>query len=197
MTAPGPYDYRRTAAPRIYSLAWSFYLLLAATAVVWIGMRRDATIDGALVFDPKRWWIDVGLGAAAGGALIALWEIVARFLPSARRFEDLLRGVLGTIDTSQAVGLALLSGFAEELFFRGAVQDAWGFWIASALFAALHTGRERGLWVWTAFALIAGLLFGGLVLFAGNLLPAIVAHVVVNAINLRRLARSGVATASR
>ena len=195
MTAPGPYDYRRAAAPRIYNLAWFFYLLLAATAVVWIGMRRGATIDGALFFDPKRWWIDVGLGAGAGLFLIGLWEVVGRRFSAARRFEELLRGVLGPLDTSQAVGLALLSGFAEELFFRGAVQDAWGFWIASALFAALHTGRDRGLWVWTAFALIAGLLFGGLVLLAGNLLPAIVAHVLVNAINLRRLARAEAAAA--
>ena len=74
------------------------------------------------------------------------------------------------------------------------MQDAWGFWLASALFAALHTGRDRGLWVWTAFALVAGLLFGGLVLLAGNLLPAIVAHVVVNAINLSHLVRKREAT---
>ena len=63
-----------------------------------------------------------------------------------------------------------------------------------ALFAALHTGRQRGLWIWTLFALIAGLLFGGLVLLAGNLLPAVIAHFVVNAVNLSRLARRSEAT---
>ncbi|HVR30006.1 MAG TPA: CPBP family intramembrane glutamic endopeptidase, partial [Thermoanaerobaculia bacterium] len=108
---------------------------------------------------------------------------------AARRFEALLRGVLGSLDASQAVGLALLSGFAEELFFRGAVQGAWGYGWATVLFAALHTGRDRGLWVWTVFALAAGLAFGGLVIWTGNLLPAVVAHVLVNAINLTRLAR--------
>jgi membrane protease YdiL (CAAX protease family) len=195
MTAPGPWNARRQAIPRLYNLAWSFYLLLAATAVVWLGMRRG-TLDVGLFFDPARWWIDLFLGAAAGLALVGLWWLVARRFTAARRFEDLVRELLGDLDAGQAVGLALLSGFAEELFFRGAVQDTWGFWIASALFAALHTGRDRGLWVWTAFALVAGLLFGGMVLLAGNLLPAIVAHVVVNAINLRRLARSGVAAAS-
>ena len=122
---------------------------------------------------------------------MGLWWIVGRRFAAARRFEDLLSGLLGSLDTAQAIGLALLSGFAEELFFRGAVQDTWGFWIASALFAALHTGRDRGMWIWTAFALVAGLLFGGLVLLSGNLLAAMVAHVLVNAINLRRLARSG------
>jgi membrane protease YdiL (CAAX protease family) len=196
MTAPGPWNVKREAVPRIYNLAWFFYLLLAATAVVWIGMRRNGAIDGALFFDAGRWPIDLGLGLASGLFLVGLWELVGRRFASARRFEELLGGILGPLDTSQAIGLALLSGFAEELFFRGAVQDAWGFWIASALFAALHTGRQQGLWVWTVFALLAGLLFGGLVLLAGNLLPAIVAHVVVNAINLRRLARRGIAVAS-
>jgi membrane protease YdiL (CAAX protease family) len=191
MTAPGPWNARRQAVPRLYSLAWFFYLLLAATAVVWIGTRRNATIGGALFFDPSRWWLDVSLGAGAGLLLIALWEAVGRRFQAARRFEGLLRDVLGSIDVTQAVGLALLSGFAEELFFRGAVQGAWGFWIASALFAALHTGRDRGLWVWTVFAALAGLLFGGLVLYTGNLLAPMIAHFVVNAVNLSRLVRRG------
>jgi CAAX protease family protein len=189
MTAPGPWNARRQAVPRLYTLAWSFYLLLAASAIVWIGMRRNATIDGTLFFDPSRWWLDLPLGAAAGLALIGVWELVGRRFTAARRFEEMLRSVLGSLDAGQAIGLALLSGFAEELFFRGAVQDAWGFWIASALFGALHTGRQRGLWVWTVFALVAGLLFGGLVLYSGNLLPAMVAHVMVNAVNLTRLVR--------
>ena len=152
-------------------------------------MRRG-TIGGAMFFDPSRWLVDVVWGVAAGLSLVALWWMVGRRFSAARRFEDLLSGLLGSLDTTQAIGLALLSGFAEELFFRGAVQDAWGFWLASALFAALHTGRDRGLWVWTVFALLAGALFGGLVLWTGNLLAAIVAHVLVNAINLTRLARS-------
>jgi hypothetical protein len=187
LTEPGSRD-RSRDAPRLYGLAWFFYLLLAAGAVVWIG-QREGTIVAALFVDPRRWWWDLALGAGSGLALLGLWELVGRRFEAARRFEALLRSVLGSLDASQAVGLALLSGFAEELFFRGAVQGAWGIWWATALFAVLHSGRERGLWVWTVFAAVAGLAFGGLVLWTGNLLGAIVAHVLVNAINLSRLAR--------
>jgi membrane protease YdiL (CAAX protease family) len=190
MTAPGPWNVqKRQAVPRLYSLAWFFYLLLAATAVVWIGMRRNGTIDATLFFDAARWPLDLALGLGSGVVLVGLWEIVGRRFMSARRFEDMLGGVLGSLDVGQAIGLALLSGFAEELFFRGAMQEAWGFWIASILFAALHTGRQKGLWIWTVFALIAGMLFGGLVLYTGNLLAATIGHVTVNAVNLSRLAR--------
>jgi membrane protease YdiL (CAAX protease family) len=158
--------------------------------VVWIGARRGR-IGSTLFFDPARWWIDLAAGAGCALALLGAWELAGRRLDAARRFEALLRGVLGSLDASRALGLALLSGFAEELFFRGAVQGAWGYWIATALFAALHSGRDRGLWVWTVFAFAAGAAFGALVLWTGNLLAAIVAHVLVNAVNLTRLARKG------
>lgn len=156
--------------------------------MVWIGLRQGR-IESTLFFAPSRWWLDLGAGAGCGLGLLGLWELFGRRLDAARRFEALLRGVLGSLDTSQAVGLALLSGFAEELFFRGAVQGAWGVWWATALFAALHSGRDRGLWVWTVFAAVAGLVFGALQIWTRNLLAPIVAHVVVNAVNLSRLAR--------
>jgi hypothetical protein len=154
--------------------------------VVWIGLRQGR-IGSALFIDPGRWSIDLALGAGCGVALIGLWEATGRRLAAGRRFEAMLRDLLGSLDRSQAIGLALLSGFAGELFFRGAVQGAWGPAWAAVLFTVLHTGRERGLWVWTVFAAVAGLAFGGLVLWTGNLLAAITAHIAVNAINLSRL----------
>jgi membrane protease YdiL (CAAX protease family) len=68
------------------------------------------------------------------------------------------------------------------------VQSAWGWIPATALFALLHSGPGPAFRLWTLFALVAGLLFAALVLWRGNLLPAVVGHVVVNAINLSRLA---------
>lgn len=84
----------------------------------------------------------------------------------------------------------MLSGFAEELFFRGAVQGSWGFVWATLLFALMHTGPDRAFRLWTLFALLAGALFGGLMLWRGNLLAPVTAHFVVNAVNLRRIAVS-------
>jgi hypothetical protein len=56
------------------------------------------------------------------------------------------------------------------------------------LFAVLHTGPGLSFRLWTAFAVVAGGLFGGLMLWRGNLLAPIVAHFLVNAVNLSRLA---------
>jgi len=54
------------------------------------------------------------------------------------------------------VALAVLSGFAEELFFRGAVQGAFGWLPATLAFAVLHSGPGKAFRLWILFAAIAG-----------------------------------------
>lgn len=157
--------------------------------MLWIGLR-EGTIPLAL-FVRSEWWLDLGLGLAAGGAMVGIWWLAARFVPLARDLEDQFRELLGTLDPSQAVALAVMSGFAEELFFRGAVQGSWGYLPATVLFGLLHTGRDRSFRLWTGFALISGLLLGGLVLWTGTLMAAIVGHMVVNGVNLYRIAAAG------
>lgn len=183
---------------RLYRLAWTVYLLLALGGVLWIGLRQGR-IPLALFVDPGGWWLDLLLGLAAGLLLLAAWWAMARSLPLARRLEEQLATVLGPLRASEAVALAVISGFAEELFFRGAVQGSiaggWGWAVASLLFALLHTGPGAAFRFWTLFALVAGVLFGGLMHWRGNLLGPFVAHFLVNAVNLRRLASRAVDSA--
>jgi len=87
----------------------------------------------------------------------------------------------------EAIGLALVSGIAEEVFFRGALQPAWGFLPATLLFAVLHSGRGRAMLLWAATALVAGALLGALFAWRQNLCAPILCHVTVNAVQLRRL----------
>ncbi len=156
--------------------------------VVWIGWRLGV-IPLELFVDPVSWAADLGIGLAAGGLLLGLWQTARLLVPSARRLEGLLAEVLGPVEREEVVALALLSGFSEELFFRGAVQGAWGWVVATLLFTFLHVGPGSTYRVWTSFAAVAGLLFAGLVEWRGALLPAIVAHILVNAVGLARLRR--------
>ncbi|MEM8964692.1 MAG: CPBP family intramembrane glutamic endopeptidase, partial [Acidobacteriota bacterium] len=68
---------------------------------------------------------------------------------------------------------------------------SWGWLWATVIFAVLHTGPGRVFRLWMLYAAIAGLLLAGLMEWRGNLLAPVVAHVLVNAVNLVRLARAG------
>ncbi|HVT15876.1 MAG TPA: CPBP family glutamic-type intramembrane protease [Thermoanaerobaculia bacterium] len=175
---------------QVYRLAWVFYLVLAIGGSVWIGVRQGR-IPLRLFVGVGEWWVDVGAGVAAGLLLALVWEGGRRRLRLARELEQRIGEVLGGLGAPEALALAALSGFAEELFFRGAVQGSLGWLAASLLFALLHTGPGPAFRLWTVFAALAGALFGALMAWRGNLLSPILAHFLVNAINLRRLGRPG------
>jgi membrane protease YdiL (CAAX protease family) len=173
---------------RLYRLAWSLYLGMAVAGALWIGIRRGV-IPLTLFFDVHFWWLDLLLGIGAALLLLGFWKGAESLMPMARELDRQLVAALGPLEPAEVIGLAVLSGFAEELFFRGAVQGAFGWLPATLAFAILHSGPGRAFRLWTVFAGLAGLLFAGLVVWRGNLLAPIVGHFLVNAINLRRLSR--------
>lgn len=192
--APNPTNHHEPLpSGHLYRLAWGLYLVLAVAGGVWIGVR-EGSISQDLFYDSDAWgWHLLG-GIVAGAGLLVVWELGRRMLPLARELESQLARVLGKIDPHEALALALLSGFAEELFFRGAVQGAFAAhgWLWGAfLFALLHTGPGRAYRLWSLFAFVAGVVFGLLTVWSDNLLAAVVAHTLVNAVNLRRLAEEG------
>ena len=188
MGQPGETPPETLPGDQLYRIAWVFYLFLAIGGAIWVG-ARTGRIGLALFVDPAGWWVDLGLGLAAGGLLLGLWQLGLRLLPSAGALEDKLAEMLRGVEIPEVVALALLSGFAEELFFRGAVQGSWGWPIATILFALLHVGPGPTFRAWPIYAGLAGLVFAGLMEWRGNLLAPVLAHALVNAVNLGRLAR--------
>jgi len=162
-------------------------MVLALGGAIWIGLRLGVIPLSLLI--GHGWWIDLGVGLAAGLLLLGAWWGAERTFPLARELEARLGEALGPITPSEALALAVLSGFAEELFFRGAVQGALGWGAATILFGLLHSGPGKAFRLWTLFAVLAGALFGGIMAWRGNLLGPVVGHFLVNAVNLRRLAR--------
>jgi len=179
---------------RIPLLRWAgiAYTLLAAAALAWNGWagRPWAYLDPASAAAGVRWGRDLGLGVACAAGVIAVSQVLTTRTRWGAALARELGLALGPLTLVECAALAALSGFAEEAFFRGALQPRLGWLAASVLFGLAHWAPRRTLWPWTGFALLAGGMLGALFEATGNLAAPITAHVVINAVNLRLLTRS-------
>ncbi len=90
------------------------------------------------------------------------------------------------INHHQALLLAVASGVGEEVFFRGALQNAlvggWtGVFLQALVFAALHPVTDRRAWSYPLFIFLGGVMFGAAYQLTGSLVPGILAHYLHNA----------------
>jgi len=124
-------------------------------------------------------------------ALEGLEALFRRLFPTSfREAEALHRGLLQALKGTGPPALlllALVSGVAEEVFFRGLVQHllflklgAWAVVLQALLFALLHPAPRKAF-AYPLYTGAAGLLFGLAYLLTGSLLPGILAHVLHNA----------------
>lgn len=125
------------------------------------------------------------VGLATGGVLLGLAAGLSKMLPSFRHAERATERVLKRLRLSPAAagGLAIATSLGEEVLFRGALLPAIGLVPQAILFGLLHPAGRKG-WSYSVYAVASALLLGGLVLVTGRLLPAILAHLVVNATGL-------------
>jgi hypothetical protein len=176
--------------PRLIPIALILYAAMAVVAWVWRRALRGESLlyaGGAPVgLDPIR---DVAIGLAAASLLVALSRWLSLRTRAGEALARRLAETLGPLSLAEIAVLAAASGIGEELFFRGALQPRVGLVAASLLFGAAHLVPSRPLALWSVFACAAGLLFGALFERTGNLVAPIVAHAVVNALNLRWLVR--------
>lgn len=131
------------------------------------------------------------LSSLAFGGLIAVVTVrTTRVLGRARWARTLhadLRPVAHGLDDGAILLMAIASGLGEELFFRGWLTPYVGVLASAVAFGAVHQVRGRARWAWAAWAAVMGLAFGSIYRLTGNLAGPIVAHVTVNALNLRYL----------
>ncbi len=138
-------------------------------------------------------WVEVPAGLLLLGLLQGLEGLFARLFPASFHEAERLHRELGRSLKAAGLGppalllLALLSGVAEEVFFRGLLQTllyakfgAWGLLLQALLFALLHPAPRKAF-AYTLYTGVAGLLLGLAYLLTGSLIPGIMAHVLHNA----------------
>jgi membrane protease YdiL (CAAX protease family) len=143
--------------------------------------------------------IDIAAGAATALMLVLVTYVLARAVKPFELLEREFRAILGHLSHGEIIWIAVLSGAAEELVFRGTLQP-WltGFWgppaalvATSLVFGLLHFVPDRVFLPWTAFATVVGFICGGLYQVFDSVIPPAVAHTLLNAINLELIVNGG------
>lgn len=167
---------------------------LTIGALAWArlgGERWPWTLDTPWLDAPygSRLLISLLLGLALGLAVVGATPWLLQRAEWARALHRELKPIIEPLSAADIRWLALSSGFAEELFFRGAMQPVLGLLLTSLIFGAVHTGPKRALLVWTLWAFLMGVLLGLIFELTGVLWGAVLAHVWINARNLAFLQR--------
>lgn len=148
----------------------------------------DGFLSGRLPF-----WARLVVGLILG---ITLGIFVARLTRySVYRFDwakslhTEFRGLFGPLRNTDIIIYAGLSAAAEEIFFRGAVQQAVGIVATSLIFGALHIGPGKKFLPWPIQASVMGFAFGALYWLTGDLIAPTAAHFTINYQNLHFINR--------
>lgn len=166
------------------------YLVLGVAALVWGNVRGQPNIWHLGGQDPAFSVTFAGIlaGLAAGLVLVFASRMALYRYEWARELHRELRHMLFPLATPEIVVLAAASSVGEEMFFRGALLPAVGLFGSSALFALLHIGPKARHLPWTLSSFGAGLLFGAMFLWTGDLTGPVIAHFLINFLNLRHVA---------
>jgi hypothetical protein len=163
------------------------YLALGAAALGWGSLRGQPNVWHLAGREPA---VLAGLvsGLGAGLAIVFASRMALYRFEWARALHRELRHLLFPLSDLEIVVLAAASSVGEEMFFRGAMLPAIGLVGSSAIFALLHIGPKARHLPWTVSSFGAGLLFGAIFLWTGDLTGPVVAHFLVNFLNLRHVA---------
>jgi uncharacterized protein len=137
--------------------------------------------------------ISCGLGLGFGLLVVLITRITVTRARWAQRLHEQLRPVAQGMRTHTVVIIATLSSFGEEMFFRSFLTPLLGVVAQAVVFGLLHQVRGSSRWVWVGWAAAVGLVLGLLYWSLGSLGGPLVAHAVINGLNLVHLRDHSVA----
>ena len=192
MTSNAPWLWKETVWSRGSSwsrpvLVMAVYLVLGAVALAWGNLRGQPNVWHLGGHEPVLAVTFAGIlgGLAVGLALVFASRMAVYRYEWARQLHRELRHMLFPLADAEIVVLAAASSVGEEMFFRGALLPSVGLIVSSAVFALLHIGPKARHLPWTLSSFGAGLLFGAMFLWTGDLTGPVIAHFLINFLNLR------------
>lgn len=182
------------------------YSVMTTVGVLWVIAR-----DGRASFwhiAANDIWSSLGLGVGLATAVLWLSGWAASHTNWGRTLDAFFAQVFGGFTILHCIATALASGVGEEMLFRAALQPSaialaargvgggffaglLGILLTSLAFAAVHMPFRRELAPWTVFAFGTSVAFGAIYAWTDNIVGPMLAHALINGVNLARIARKG------
>ncbi len=162
-------------------------VLFAVLAVAGAELRGRS-----LVGDTASLALLTSLALGLAVAAVTLLATTRALRSSSPRIREWVEQLGGSVDAgggiALAVGAAAVAAVSEELFFRGLLLSWAGLLASSLLFGAVHlVGGGKARWIWALAATLLGLALGAIAELTGSLAGPIVAHALVNVVNVPRV----------
>jgi membrane protease YdiL (CAAX protease family) len=152
---------------------------LAGAAIALYAVAVEPHVIAHLLTRP-RWEIDVALGVGSGALLFVIFwigeQLLVVVLPTLAAEVGDLYAVRGETKATYVPLVLAVAGPAEELFFRGLVQQRAGFVLGLVVYGAVHLWERKVILVLAA--VVGGLYWGALLGLTGGLVAPIVSHLV-------------------
>lgn len=142
----------------------------------WLALKKPAAIAAS-----------TALGLALSVIVIYATRVVVVRFDWGRRLHRDLRPMARDLSLRHILPLAGLSSLGEELLFRGLLTPAIGVVLSAALFGLAHQIAGPSRWVWVGWAMLIGVGLGAIFAATGSLVGPLLAHAIMNAVNLAYL----------
>jgi membrane protease YdiL (CAAX protease family) len=163
----------------LWHAAWTVFSLYALWGTNLFTVLQRADIATAVLW--------VFQGCSIGWCVAKISQYIMFHVPAAWHVRREFAHFFAFSNPVHCYSLAVISALSEELFFRGLVQPALGWFLASLLFGVMHMGAQPRFWIWACVAFGAGIVFGGMLIWTGSLVPAVCAHACANLCNIHAL----------
>jgi membrane protease YdiL (CAAX protease family) len=171
--------------------AFAYAVVAAGTLIAarwWLSAWPLSHPDPWLALESvARHLYSAALGLAFGSLVVLATRFSVRRFQSVRRLHMELRPFARGVSTTGILVLALASSIGEELLFRGLLQPKLGLLPHALFLGFLHQIPGGSRWVWVGWATTIGLAFGVMFQLTGSLLGCVLAHTLVNGLNLSYL----------
>ncbi|MEW5822621.1 MAG: CPBP family intramembrane glutamic endopeptidase [Cyanobacteriota bacterium] len=107
-------------------------------------------------------------------------KFLSVFKPMREAYDEVCH-IVANAQPLSAILIAILSGLAEEILFRGVIQQITGILIASILFGVLHIYNKKTIF-YGLYAIFIGYYLGLIYIYTQSLWAPILVHMINNAI---------------